>query len=653
MYKATFLDKDVDVKGENHYQVAYILATILLKMKKLSSFSSGKYQQIFVKDENFLKTYNSWKSGDDVEIECVRNIATEHYIESMVDTNMVTENLQSSTCSSTNDQQEYYINKPKNAGWTDLLKCGTLSPSRGSDLKPVMEIIFGHVSFQPKQEQALDLILAGKTVFVSLPTSGGKSLLYMLPSIISRSLTVVVVPLKSLMEDQFARCQELGLPAAILHGDVSYCDREKVYAELKQPNSEIRLLYITAEFLSNTPSLMELLVQLHATNSLRQFVVDEAHCVSQWGHDFRPAYKFLKSLHTKFPKVPFLLLSASATICVREDVCKMIGLSSVAIIQSSCVRSNLQYQVHEKGKKTIDEIAKDLSNADCGLVYCNTRADTEVVAAKLQTANIKCKAYHGGLSAGLKKKLQSLWMDGSLSTLVCTTAFGMGIDKANVRIVIHYSLPASIEEYYQESGRGGRNGCACKCVIYFSRNDKLFHLRGIYDYCLMQNIPIHLNSRMLTFQKVVKYCMQLGGCRWQTIANHFGEEMLPCSACDLCQEKQTHNVADMTNNAITAIKCLQKLKSSGKSNFTLKYLANVLTGKKQKDLISNQHHLIPEYGQIKLTVGRCESLLQNLVVEDILREVPPRKGSKNRNALYIDFGCFYMNVLSNDMVVMC
>ncbi|CAB4043132.1 Bloom syndrome homolog [Paramuricea clavata] len=622
-------------------------------MKKLSSFSSGKYQQIFVKDENFLKTYNSWKSGDDVEIECVRNIATEHYIESMVDTNMVTENLQSSTCSSTNDQQECYINKPKNAGWTDLLKCGTLSPSRGSDLKPVMEMMFGHASFQPKQEQALDLILAGKTVFVSLPTSGGKSLLYMLPSIISRSLTVVVVPLKSLMEDQFARCQELGLPAAILHGDVSYCDREKVYAELKQPNSEIRLLYITAEFLSNTPSLMELLVQLHATNSLRQFVVDEAHCVSQWGHDFRPAYKFLKSLHTKFPKVPFLLLSASATICVREDVCKMIGLSSVAILQSSCVRSNLQYQVHEKGKKTIDEIAKDLSTADCGLVYCNTRAETEVVAAKLQTANIKCKAYHGGLSAGLKKKLQSLWIDGSLSTLVCTTAFGMGIDKANVRVIIHYSLPASIEEYYQESGRGGRNGCACKCVIYFSRNDKPFHLRGIYDYCLMQNIPIHLNSRMLTFQKVVKYCMQLGGCRWQTIANHFGEEMLPCSACDLCQKKQTHNVADMTNNAITAIKCLQKLKSSGKSNFTLKYLANVLTGKKQKDLISNQHHLIPEYGQIKLTVGRCESLLQNLVVEDILREVPPRKGSKNRNALYIDFGCFYMNVLSNDMVVMC
>ena len=398
---------------------------------------------------------------------------------------------------------------------------------------------------------------------------------------------------------------------------------------------------------------MELLVQLNATNSLRQFVVDEAHCVSQWGHDFRPAYNFLKSLHTKFPKVPSLLLSASATVCVKEDVCKMIGLTSVAIVQASCIRSNLQYEVYEKRKDTIEEIGKHLIKEACGLVYCNTRAETEVVAARLQTANINCKAYHGGLSAVIKKKLQSLWMSGSISTLVCTTAFGMGIDKPNVSIIIHYSLPASMEEYYQESGRGGRNGCTCKCIIYFSRNDKVFHLREIYDYCLLHNIPIHLNSRMLTFQKVVKYCMQLGGCKWQTIANHFGEKMLPCSTCDLCQRKQTYNVADMTNHAITSIKCLQKLKSSGKSNFTLKYLASVLTGKKQKELISNQHHLIPEYGQIKFTVGQCENLLQNLVVYDILREVPPVKGAKNRNALYIDFGCFYMNVLSKDMVVMC
>lgn len=401
MYKANFLDTTLDVKGENHYQVTYLLATILLKMNKLSNFSTGKYQPISVKDDNFLKVYNAWKTGDGVEIECVRNIATDLYIESMVNTDMVTEYLtELSTCSSTSGHHEYYVSRPTGA-WTDLLKWGTFSPSKGSDLKPVMEKVFGHVSFQPKQEQALDLILSGKNVFVSLPTSGGKSLLYMLPSVISSSLTVVVVPLKSLIEDQFARCQKLGLPAAILHGDVSFCDREKVYAELKQPNSEIRLLYITAEFLSKTPSFMELLVQFYRANSLRQFVVDEAHCVSQWGHDFRPAYKYLKSLRTNFPKVPFLLLSASATLTVREDVCKMIGLTSVAIVQSSCIRSNLQYQVYEKRKDTIEEIAKHLSKEDCGLVYCNTRAETEVVAAKLQTANISCKAYHGGLSAGL------------------------------------------------------------------------------------------------------------------------------------------------------------------------------------------------------------------------------------------------------------
>lgn len=147
--------------------------------------------------------------------------------------------------------------------------------------------------------------------------------------------------------------------------------------------------------------------------------------------------------------------------------------------------------------------------------------------------------------------------------------------------------------------------------------------------------------------------MQLGGCRWQTIAHHFGEETSPCSKCDLCQKKQSHNVVDMSNHAITAITCLQKLKSSGKSKFTLKYLANVLTGKKQKEHIANQHHLIEEYGKIKFTVGQCENLLQNLVVADILREVPAKKGAKNRNALYIDFGCFYINVLSKDMRVMC
>ena len=142
------------------------------------------------------------------------------------------------------------------------------------------------------------------------------------------------MPLKSLIQDQFSRCLDLGLPAAILHGDISYCNREKIYAELKQPKSEIRLLYTTAEFLSNTPSLNQLFIKLHETNSLRQFVVDEAHCASQWGHDFQPAYKFLKYLHTTFSKVPFLLLSASATLNIREDVCKIIGLTSVAIVKS-------------------------------------------------------------------------------------------------------------------------------------------------------------------------------------------------------------------------------------------------------------------------------------------------------------------------------
>ena len=486
-YEVSFLDTSLCVKGENHYQVAYTIAIILLRMKKLSTFSSGEFQHISVKGDHFLKVYNVWKTGDDVEIECVRNIATEHYIESIqveFNAKMVTENPDSSTCSSTGGQKECYVSRP-NGAWTDLLKCCTFSPSKGSDLKPVMEKIFGHVSFQPKQEQSLDLILSGKNVFISLPTSGGESLLYMLPSVISNDLTVVIVPLKSLIEDQFSRCLDLGLPAAILHGDVSYCDREKIYAELRQSNSEIRLLYTTAEFLSNTPSLKQLFVKLHETNSLRQFVVDEAHCASQWGHDFRPAYKFLKYLHTTFSKVPFLLLSASATLNVREDVCKIIGLTSVAIVQSSCIRSNLQYEVYEKRKDSIDEIAKHLSKNDCGLVYCNTKAETEVVAAKLQTANINCKAYHGGLSAGLKKKLQSLWMNGSLSTLVCTTAFGMGIDKPDVSIIIHYSLPASMEEYYQESGRGGRNGCLCKCIIFFSHSNKLFHLREIYDYCLL------------------------------------------------------------------------------------------------------------------------------------------------------------------------
>ena len=161
-----------------------------------------------------------------------------------------------------------------------------------------MEKIFGHVSFQPKQKQSLDLFYLEKNVFVSLPTLGGKSLLYMLPSVISNVLTVAIVLLKSLIEDKLSTCLDLGLPAAILHNDVSYCDREKVYAELKQPDSEIRLLYTTAEYLSNTPSLKQLFVKLHETNSLRQLEVNEAHCVSQWDHDFRPAYKFLKYLHT-------------------------------------------------------------------------------------------------------------------------------------------------------------------------------------------------------------------------------------------------------------------------------------------------------------------------------------------------------------------
>ena len=238
-----------------------------------------------------------------------------------------------------------------------------------------------------------------------------------------------------------------------------------------------------------------------------------------------------------------MLLSASATLNGRRDVCCVIGLQSIALVQSTCIRPNLHYQVRGRQKDTIQETAKLLLEEECGLVYCNTRADTKMVTAKLQTANINCKPYHGGLSTGLRKELQSLWINGSVSTLVCTSTFGMGIDKPKVTIIIHYSIPASIEEYYQESGRGGRNGCSCKCMLFFSRNDKTFHLREIHDYCSLCNKPI--------------------------------------------------------------------------------------------------------------TVEKGEDILQHLVFKDILREVPPAKGVKNRNVLYIDFGCFYMNVLSKEMIVIC
>lgn len=513
----------------------------------------------------------------------------------------------------------------------------SIAPSQAScmqhvwsrDLKLAMKERFHLRGFRPNQLEAINATLSGKDTFVLMPTGGGKSLCYQLPAIINsgktRGVTVVISPLLSLMQDQVDHLQELKIQAFLINSEVSAEHRKLVMESLRDPQVEkfIQLLYITPEMISKSQMIVNALRELHNRKKLARIVIDEAHCVSQWGHDFRPDYKLLGDVRGQFRGVPVMALTATATENVKVDVIHNLRIERCEVLTQSFNRPNLRYEVRSKGKGNgvLESIATTISTKymnQSGIIYCLSRQNCEKLAEKLRKQKIKAWHYHAGMEAEEKRLVQKQWQAGTYHVIVATIAFGMGIDKPDVRFVIHHTIPKSLEGYYQETGRAGRDGKRSGCYLYYGYQDTN-SLKRMIDEGEGSWEQKERQRQML--RSVVGFCENKSDCRRVQVLNYFNESFKreDCNgACDNCNEKCSFESRDFSDLAAAAISLVERVQHD---KVTLLHCVDVIRGGKGKKITTFGHKDLAQYGVgSSLERGDIERLFYRLVSEDALAE---------------------------------
>lgn len=392
-------------------------------------------------------------------------------------------------------------------------------------MKTLLKKHFGYDEFRPLQKEIIELVLAGKDCVVLMPTGGGKSLCFQLPALMLEGVTIVISPLISLMKDQVDALHANGVAADVINSSRTAQEIASIIEQVK--TGKLKILYIAPERLS-VPGFDALLQSI----KISLIAIDEAHCISEWGHDFRPDYRNLRLLRSKFAAVPIIALTATATEKVRDDIVELLSLKNARIFTSSFNRANLSYEVLPK-KESLQTILALLQNYrdKSAIIYCFSRNDTESLAKNLNDNGFKAATYHAGLDAKTRKENQEKFIRDEINIMVATIAFGMGIDKPDVRLVIHHSLPKSIEGYYQETGRAGRDGLPARCVLLFSYADKFKH-----DFFL-RNMQNEAEKRLA--QEKMDHVMCYGNltdCRRRFLLRYFNEysDVVNCGNCDGC-----------------------------------------------------------------------------------------------------------------------
>lgn len=394
------------------------------------------------------------------------------------------------------------------------------------ELIELLEKYWGFHTFLPLQKEIIESLLSGHDTVAIMATGSGKSLCYQLPAVYLGGLTIVISPLISLMKDQVDDLNARGIPATSYNSSLVRSAREKTGIDLK--NNNVRLLFISPEKCMQ-PMFLESLKELPVT----LIAIDEAHCISEWGHHFRPEYRHLSALKLHFPHVPVVALTATAIPEIRKDINIQLGLSNPREFVSSFNRSNLHYNVLPKKdslKVLLNYVGQHRN--DSGIIYCLSKKDTEKIASTLQKNGFNALPYHAGLSSEIRRKTQDAFVHGAVPIICATIAFGMGIDKPNVRYVIHYDLPKTIESYYQETGRAGRDGQPSECILFYSRGD-IFKIRYLLERDGFNEHQAEIALSKL--QDMIQYC-ESSSCRRKLMLNYFGEDYPGnnCGSCDNC-----------------------------------------------------------------------------------------------------------------------
>ena len=480
----------------------------------------------------------------------------------------------------------------------------------------VLHDVFGYEQFRGPQQDIVEHVIGGGDALVLMPTGGGKSLCYQVPAIVrqqqGRGVTIVISPLIALMHDQVGALHEAGVDAAFLNSTLSFDEAQDV--ELRLQTGDITLLYAAPERL-NTPRFLGLLDSLYQGGHLSLFAIDEAHCVSQWGHDFRPEYRALTVLHERYAGVPRIALTATADDLTRADIIERLQLEDARLFISSFDRPNIRYRIEEK-KDVTTQLLRFIERehaGEAGVVYCQSRKRVEELAATLCDAGITALPYHAGLDTKVRQKNQDRFLREEGIVMVATIAFGMGIDKPDVRFVAHVDMPKNIEGYYQETGRAGRDVLNADAWMAYGLNDVVNQRRMIDESPAGEEFKQALRGKLDALLALA----EATDCRRVRLLAYFGEKSTPCGNCDNCLNPPA--VWDATDAARKLLSTIYRVNQASGISFGTGHIMDVLRGKKTEKVAQFGHEKISTFGiGADLTEPQLRGVLRQLIATGAL-----------------------------------
>lgn len=491
-------------------------------------------------------------------------------------------------------------------------------PSADPRIAEVLSRWWGFDTLRPLQADAIAAALAGRDSLVVMPTGGGKSLCYQVPPLVGETTDVVVSPLVALMKDQVDALEAIGYPAAALHGGMSQEERAAVRDRLAA--GALRLLFTAPERLVNT-GLLDLLARV----GVKRFAIDEAHCISQWGHDFRPEYRQLALLRDRFPAASIHAFTATATPRVRDDIARQLALRSPATLIGTFDRPNLVYRVVPRADR-VAQVLKILGRhrGEASIVYCISRKETERLAARLAAEGLLARPYHAGLDARERHATQEAFASETIDVVVATVAFGMGIDRSDVRLVLHTSLPKSLEAYQQETGRAGRDGLAAECVLLYSSADVFSWESLVRKSAAESELDAAEQEKHCAAQAEHLHAMrryaQAARCRHAALSEYFGQAYpaASCGACDVCLG-ETNSLPDATVTAQKILSCVARVGE----RFGVRHVCEVLRGAKTEGVVRHAHDRLSTFGLlVNLEQRTAENLVHQLLDQGLLARTP-------------------------------